>query len=80
MYNSHDIHFHERYYIKQVVKYLLAAYGKTIEELAISVKEIAEGLHNNLHPTEFVDNNAQSWGIHRVASSIPGTAPRIVHI
>jgi|HubBroStandDraft_2_1064218.scaffolds.fasta_scaffold748651_2 hypothetical protein len=80
MYNSHDIHFQERYYIKQVVKYLLAAYGKTIEELAIPTTEIAQALHDNLHHTEYVDINAKVWGIHRVASSIPGTAPRIVHI
>lgn len=79
MYNSHDIHLYERYYIKEVLKYLLAAYGKTIEELAVPAREIAQGLHDNLHPAEFVDNNAKLWGIHRVASSIPGTAPRIVH-
>ncbi len=76
MFNTQDIHLLEMDYIHQVAKYLRDHFGKTIDELALSAKEVAKGLHDNLHPSEYVQNNAKGWGIHRLGSSIPGSAKR----
>jgi hypothetical protein len=77
---SHENHWHETRYISYVDIYLKSAYGTSIDELALSLDDIAKGLHDNLHPSEYVDQNAKEWGIRRKKSSIPGTAARIVHI
>lgn len=76
MFDSHDLHLLEMDYIKRVASYLRDHFGKTLDELAISVKEVAKGLHDNLHPSEYVEKNQKEWGIHRLGSSIPGSAKR----
>jgi hypothetical protein len=80
MHCSQENHFHETDYLRKVNNYLISAYGTSIDELALSHSEISKGLHNNLHASEYVDSHAREWGIHRRKSSIPGTAPRIVHV
>jgi hypothetical protein len=77
---TQETHLHETDYIHKVNAYLVSAYATTIDELALSPYDIAKGLHDNLHPSEYVDTQAKEWGIHRRKSSIPGTAPRIVHV
>lgn len=80
MFNAHETHLHEQDYIHRVGKYLLDHFGKTLDDLALSHNEVAQGLHNNLHPSEFIENNKKEWGIHRLPSSIVGRAARIVAV
>lgn len=78
MHNSHDVHLQEREYIKRVNEYLVHHYGKSLDELAIDRKDVANALHSLYHPYDFVDRNAKVWGIKRLPSSIAGSAYRIL--
>ena len=80
MFDAHDVHWYETDYINRVKNYLRDHFGKTVDDLALSVHEIVKGMHDNLHPSEFIENNKTQWGIHRLPSSIPGTAARIVAV
>jgi hypothetical protein len=80
MIDTHEIHWYERNYVQQVKKYLQDHFGKTLDDLALSTHDVAKGMHDNLHPSEFIENNKKEWGIHRLPSSIAGTAARIVSI
>ena len=80
MFNTHETHLHERDYVERVRAYLKDHFGKTLDDLALSTHEIAKGLHDNLHPSEFIENNKVQWGIHRLPSSVIGRATRIVPV
>jgi hypothetical protein len=78
MFDAHEIHWYENQYVTSVKKYLQDHFGKTLDDLALSAKDVLEGFHNNLHASEFIEAKKQEWGIHRLPSSIPGTAFRRV--
>lgn len=78
--DKQDRHWHETAFINQVAKYLMEAYGKTIEEIGISTLEILDGYNRHIFPNDFVDEQASAWGIKMRTSFIPHTARRIVHV
>jgi hypothetical protein len=80
MFDAHEVHWFERNYVKRVAAYLRDHFGKTLDDLALSSTDVLEGMHQNLHPAEFIENNKTEWGIHRLPSSIAGTAARRVAV
>lgn len=81
MFDTHEVHWYERDYVKRVAAYLRDHFGKTLDDLALSSKDVVdEGMHKNLHPSEYIEDKKSEWGIHRLQSSIMGTAARRVAI
>jgi len=78
MYCPQEAHLHESEYAARVNKYLQSHYGKTLDDLAISVQEISKGLYDHLLPNEYVDANASNWRIKMLDSARAGTSRRIL--
>lgn len=78
MFDAQEVHWFERNYVKRVAAYLRDHFGKTLDDLALSPNDVLEGMQSNLHPSEYIETNKKEWGIHRLPSSIPGTAARRV--
>jgi len=80
MFDTHEVHWYERDYVTRVKNYLHDHFGKTFDDIVLSVDDVVNAMHEGLHPSEYIEQNKKQWGIHRLQSSIPGTAARIVAV